>query len=213
VSTVRSDAILLSRSSTSVAISAASIGYVDPNLATYPLVHRPRVRVRTTFPGPPTMEVNFRWRRCSVSAIARGSSRNPSAAWRHYDALQVIAGKRQGHSWQNAGRRTPGRASASTVDNVDHTNLAQGTLSAARRGGGNLNVARQGAGEPTFGFNEAKALASWRAPWWGGFLVSTVGRWQTGGPVESHLLLPAPRVSADQCRAGWLTRGPVDPHN
>jgi len=166
------------------------IGYVDPNLATYPLV-------TVHDPGPDnvsgTADDGGEFQVAQVLSFGDRAWEltNPSAAWRHYDALQVIAGKRQGHSWQMQASYTWSR-SASTVDNLDHTNLAQGTLSPLAGVGGNLNVARQGAGEPTFGFNEAKALASWRAPWWGGFLVSTVGRWQTGVRWNRIFFSPLP---------------------
>jgi hypothetical protein len=104
---------------------------------------------------------------------------NPANAWRHYNAAQLIARKRESHNWQMQASYTWSQ-STSTIDNIDHTNLAQGTLSPLAGVGGNLNVANQGPGEPTFGFNEAKLLASWRAPWAGGFLTSVVARWQTG---------------------------------
>jgi hypothetical protein len=104
---------------------------------------------------------------------------NPADAWRHYNALQVVAHKRESHNWQMEASYT-WSSSSGTVDNVDHTNLAQGTLSPLAGIGGNPNVANQPTGEPTFAFNEAKLLTSWRGPWWGGFLVSGVARWQTG---------------------------------
>jgi hypothetical protein len=104
---------------------------------------------------------------------------NPADAWRHYNALQVVAHKRESHNWQMEASYT-WSSSSGTVDNIDHTNLAQGTLSPLAGIGGNPNVANQPVGEPTFAFNEAKLLGSWRARWWGGFLVSGVGRWQTG---------------------------------
>src|SRR5205823_11455098 len=85
---------------------------------------------------------------------------NPESAWRHYNALQMIAQKREAHGWQMQASYTWSRLTG-TIDNIDHTNLAQGTLSPLGGVGGNPNVARQGPGTPTFGFNEAKALASW----------------------------------------------------
>jgi TonB dependent receptor len=154
------------------------IGYVDPHLHDYPLVP-----VRD--PGPDGLlgtaddggvfqvaqVLNFGQRTWLLT--------NPDNAWRHYDAVQVVAHKRDAHNWQMQASYTWTRSSG-TVDNIDHTNLAEASLSPLAGVGGNLNVANQGPGEPTFAFHEAKILGSWRAPWWGGVLVSVVGRWQTG---------------------------------
>jgi len=104
---------------------------------------------------------------------------NPENAWRHYNAVQVVTRKRESHHWQIQGSYTWSQSS-DTVDNIDHTNIAQGTLSPLAGIGGNSNVANQGAGQPTFAFSDAKLLGSWRAPWWDGFLISGVARWQTG---------------------------------
>lgn len=104
---------------------------------------------------------------------------NPEGAWRHYDALQVVMRKREAQNWQMQASYTWSR-STGTIDNTPSTNTAGGTLSPLGGVGGNLNVRRQGPGRPAFTFNEAKLLASWRAPWLGGFVASGVGRWQTG---------------------------------
>ena len=154
------------------------IGYVDPQLGSYPLVP-----VRD--PGPDgvldTSDDGGTFLVTPVLAFDRRSwfLTNPPDAWRHYDAVQVVARKRESQNWQLQASYTWSRSTGS-VDNIDHTNLAQGTLSPLGGVGGNQNVANQPPGEPTFGFNEAKLLASWRASRWGGVLVSGVGRWQTG---------------------------------
>ncbi|MEP7309320.1 MAG: TonB-dependent receptor [Acidobacteriota bacterium] len=154
------------------------IGYVDPSLNLYP-----RVLVRD--PGPDgTVGTSDDGGVFQIAQVLDFGQRiwfltNPDNAWRHYNAIQVVARKRESHNWQMQASYTWSRSSG-TVDNIDHTNLAQGTLSPLAGVGGNPNVANQGAGEPTFAFNEAKILGSWRAPRWGGFVVSGVGRWQTG---------------------------------
>lgn len=154
------------------------IGYVDPQLGSYPLVP-----VRD--PGPDgnlgTADDGGVLQVASVLDFGQRSwlLTNPDNAWRHYNAVQVVGRKRESHNWQMQASYTWSRSSG-TVDNIDHTNLAQGTLSPLGGVGGNPNVANQGPGEPTFGFNEAKLIGSWRGPWWGGFLVSGVARWQTG---------------------------------
>ena len=154
------------------------IGYVDPQLNAYPLVS-----VRD--PGPDgifgtsddggvvqvAQVLNFDQRSWLLT--------NPENAWRHYNAVQVVTRKRESHRWQIQGSYT-WTQSSDTVDNIDHTNIAQGTLSPLAGIGGNSNVANQGAGQPTFAFSDAKLLGSWRAPWWDGFLISGVARWQTG---------------------------------
>ena len=154
------------------------IGYVDPQLASYPFVpvQDPGVdgNLGTADDGgifQVAQVLNFDQRAWLLT--------NPANAWRHYDAVQIVAHKRESHGWQMQASYTWSR-SRGTVDNIDHTNLAQGTLSPLAGVGGNPNVASQEPGQPTFGFDEAKVLASWRAPWWGGFVVSGVGRWQTG---------------------------------
>lgn len=154
------------------------IGYVDPLLGSYPLVS-------VQDPGPDgqlgTSDDGGIFLVASVLAFDRRTwlLTNPANAWRHYDAVQILARKRESQNWQLQASYTWSRSSG-TVDNIDHTHLAQSTLSPLLGVGGNLNVANQPPGHPTFGYNEAKLLASWRASRWGGVLVSGVGRWQTG---------------------------------
>jgi hypothetical protein len=166
------------------------IGYVDPQLSTYPLVpvHDPGPDgiSGTSDDGGVIMVaqvLNFGQRSWLLT--------NPNNAWRQYDAIQVVARKRESSRWQMQASYTWSR-STGTVDNIDHTNLAQGTLSPLAGVGGNPNVENQGAGEPTFAFNEAKMLSSWHAPWWGGFIVSGVGRWQSGVRWNRIFFSPLP---------------------
>jgi hypothetical protein len=151
---------------------------VDPQLETYPLVP-------VQDPGPDgilgTADDGGVFQ---VAQVLDFGSRtwymtNPADAWRHYNAVQMVARKRASDHWQLQASYSWSRASG-TVDNIDHTNIAQGTLSPLAGVGGNRNVANQEPGQPTFAFSEAKALVSWEPPWFGGFVVSAVGRWQTG---------------------------------
>jgi hypothetical protein len=154
------------------------IGYVDPQLTRYPLVP-----VRD--PGPDgNLGTADDGGVFQVAQVLNFDARswlltNPDNAWRHYDAVQLIARKRESRNWQMQASYT-WSSSRGTVDNIDHTNLAQGTLSPLGGVGGNPNVANQPTGEPTFAFHDAKLLGSWRAARWGGFVVSGVARWQSG---------------------------------
>src|SRR5262249_35441970 len=142
------------------------IGYVDPQLQSYPLVP-----VRD--PGPDgilgTADDGGVFEVAQVLDFGQRSwiLGNPADAWRHYNAVQLVARKREAHNWQVEAAYTWSRSSG-TVDNIDHTNIAQATLSPLAGVGGNPNVANQGAGQPTFAFNEMKIFGSWRTPWLGG---------------------------------------------
>jgi hypothetical protein len=103
---------------------------------------------------------------------------NPPDAWRQYDALQLIARKRLSHGWQMEASYTASR-SKGTVGNEANTNAAWASLSP---GGIGADGRTRGTafGRSVFDFSEAKAIATYDAPWLGGFRVGTVFRWRNG---------------------------------
>jgi hypothetical protein len=164
------------------------IGYVDPQLHTYPLMP-------VQDPGPDgILGTEDDGGTFQVAQVPSFGSRtwyltNPADAWRTYNAVQMVARKRLADHWQLQASYSWSRSS-DTIDNIDHTNLAQGTLSPLAGVGGNPNVANQGPGQPTFAFSEGKTLVSWEPPWWGGFILSSVARWQTGVRWNRSFIYP-----------------------
>ncbi|HUE88799.1 MAG TPA: TonB-dependent receptor [Vicinamibacterales bacterium] len=103
---------------------------------------------------------------------------NPPDAWRHYDAIQLIGRKRLARRWQMEWSGTFSRSSG-TVGTEARTNAAWSSLSPGGIGadGASRGTARR---RPVHDFSEAKALATYDAPWFGGFRVGAVYRWRTG---------------------------------
>ncbi len=97
---------------------------------------------------------------------------NADDGWRRYDAVQVVARKRESNSWQAQASYTWSRTSG-TVANTYHTNTRG-------RAPGPNELINGDASLPHDPTNEVKLLGSWRAPWLGGFTVAGVYRYTTG---------------------------------
>ena len=99
---------------------------------------------------------------------------NPDDAWRHYNAVQMVARKRESRGWQMEASYTWSRTTG-TIGTAFHTN------SGGRSTFGNPNRLINGDGRsPSDPTNEFKLHGSWRAPWLGGFMVAGIYRYVTG---------------------------------
>jgi hypothetical protein len=99
---------------------------------------------------------------------------NPDDAWRHYNAVQTVVRKRESAGWQMEASYTWSRTTG-TIGTAFHTN------SGGRSTFGNPNRLINGDGRsPSDPTNQIKLLGSWRAPWFGGFMVSGIYRYMTG---------------------------------
>lgn len=104
---------------------------------------------------------------------------NPDDAYNKYDAVQVVARRRYGGSWQMQGSYTWSK-NRGTVGNRWHVNAARFDLGNPRRFF-NPNMGINAYGRATFDpTHEVKALGSYRLPWWGGTMLSGVYRYMTG---------------------------------
>ena len=104
---------------------------------------------------------------------------NPDEAFNKFDAVQLVARKRYSRNWQLQGSYTWSK-NRGTVGNRWHVNAARYNL--GRPGNFvNPNSFINAYGRATFDpTHEVKALGSYRLPWWGGMMVSSVYRYTTG---------------------------------
>lgn len=104
---------------------------------------------------------------------------NPEGAYNHYDAVQVVGRKRYSRNWQMQSSYTWSK-NRGTVGNRWHVNAARFDLGAPGRfvnPNSNINALGRAAFDPT---HEVKVLGSYRAPMWGGTMLSGVYRYTTG---------------------------------
>jgi hypothetical protein len=116
---------------------------------------------------------------------------NPDGAYKHYDGVQLIVLHRATDRWQAQGSYTWSKTRA-TFDNAFSSNAANNDLST----NGvyvNPNRALFSTGRTSFDFtHELKVIGTLQLPWWGGFRLGGVYRYQTGTPWARVVAFPGP---------------------
>ena len=119
---------------------------------------------------------------------------NPEGAFRRYDAIQLIGTKRYSDNWQMQASYTWSRSRA-TVGNAERTNAGLKDLSGSRAGleptvFSDQNGLINAEGTAPLDVSELKILGTYRVPAWGGFNVSGVYRYHSGGTWARTFLTP-----------------------